>query len=531
MNRRRFLGSVGSAGLAVTTLPTMIDSIAVKALAGGDRQWAQLLGGADGASDRILVLIQLQGGNDGLNTVIPMTNDRYYERRPNISISKDAALPLTDTLGWHPRMNGFRALYDEGKMAVIQGVSYPNPDRSHFRGTDIWLTATDADVFGATGWIGRYLDVQAPDFPSTLPSSPLAVQIGTSLSLGLQGPKGSMGISFRDPEEFYRIVNSGGSIEEVPSADYGDTPAGREVRFMRDVARSADVYAEVVKGAADKAASSSIAYPTTDIASKLRVVSKLISGGLKTQVYLVSWANNNFDTHANQVNTNDPTVGTHANLLGELSEAVSAFMAEMKELGFEDRVAGMTFSEFGRRVHENGSYGTDHGTAAPLFVFGTKVNGAVYGSDPDLENLDPIGDMLVQHDYRDIYASVLLQWFGQPRTVAADVLYRDFQQTALPLFDVPVSVAERGGGRDVLGFSSIAPNPAMDDVVVRVNVAPTADAMLEVRDVRGRVLHGEPIDTISGVVRLNVSGLSAGSYVLTLRSGSASTSTLLNVQR
>lgn len=527
MNRRRFLGTVGSAGMAVTTLPTMIDSIAVKALAGGDRQWAELLG----QTDRILVLIQLQGGNDGLNTVIPVMNDRYYERRPNIGIAKDKALSLTDTLGWHPRMEGFRALYDEGAMAVIQGVSYPNPDRSHFRGTDIWLTATDADVFGSTGWIGRYLDVQAPGFPSTLPSSPLAVQIGTSLSLGLQGPKGSMGISFRDPEEFYRIVNSGGSIEEVPSADYGDTPAGREVRFMRDVARSADVYADVVKGAADKAASSSVSYPNTDIAGKLRVVSKLISGGLQTQVFLVSWANNNFDTHANQVNTNDPTVGTHANLLGELSEAVAAFMAEMKELGFDDRVAGMTFSEFGRRVHENGSYGTDHGTAAPLFVFGTKVNGAVYGSDPDLDNLDPIGDMLVQHDYRDVYASVLLQWFGQPNTTAADILYHDFQSTALPLFNVPVSVRDGVAGSEDLGFASIAPNPASDDVLVRVKVSAYADATLEVRDVRGRVLFGEPIDTLSGIVRLNVTNLSVGAYVLTLRYGSASTSTLLHVQR
>lgn len=527
MNRRRFLGTVGSASMAVTALPTVIDSFAVKALAGGDDRFAQLLGD----SDRILVLIQMQGGNDGLNTVIPFTNQIYHDRRPRIGLREQDVLRLTNTMGLHPRMTGFRDLYQEGKLAVVQGVSYPNPDRSHFRGTDIWLTATDADVFGSTGWIGRFLDLQAPGYPSTLPPAPLAVQIGTSLSLGLQGPKGSMGISFRDPEEFYRIVNSGGSIEEVPSADYGDTPAGREVRFMRDVARSADVYADVVKGAADKAATSSVTYPTTDIGGKLRVVSQLISGGLQTRVFLVSWANNNFDTHANQVNTADPTLGTHANLLGELSDAVAAFMADMKELGLEDKVAGMTFSEFGRRVHENGSYGTDHGTAAPLFVFGSKVNGAMYGNDPDLENLDAIGDMLVQHDYRDVYASVLLQWFAQPRTTAAEILYHDFHSTSLPLFDVPVSVRDNSSAPSLLGFRSISPNPAMEDVTVRVHVSPYASAHLEIRDLKGRLLHGQAVDTLSGVTRFNVAGMSVGTYVLSLHCGGAVSTTLLHVQR
>ena len=527
MNRRRFLSTVGATGVAVTALPTMVDNFAVKAVAGGDERLQRLMGN----SDRILILIQLQGGNDGLNTVIPVENSKYYDVRPNLGISKSEALRLTDTLGWHPRMTGFRDLYEEGKMAVVQGVTYPNPDRSHFRGTDIWLTATDANVFGTSGWVGRYLDLLAPEYPAVLPPAPLAVQIGTSLSLGLQGPKGAMGVSFRDPDEFHRIVNSGGSLEEVPSADYGDTPAGREVRFMRDVARSADVYAEVVKTAADKAAQSSVEYPSTDIGGKLRVVSQLISGGLQSKVFLVSWANNNFDTHANQVNAADPTLGNHANLLGDLSDAVGAFMKDMGNLGLEDKVAGMTFSEFGRRVAENGSIGTDHGTAAPLFVFGSDVNGAVYGNDPDLENLDNRGDMLMQHDYRDIYASVLLQWFGEPDTLASDVLYQDFSKTALPLFNTPVSVHEQGAAASLIGFRSVSPNPAMDDVTVKVDIGPFSEGGVELRDLRGRLLGSTLVDAFSGTARFNVTSLSAGTYVLTLRSGSAATHTLLNVTR
>lgn len=528
MKRRQFLRNVGATGVAVSTLPTLVDNFAVKAIAGGDDKFARLMGD----SDRILVLIQLGGGNDGLNTVIPVENQTYYDSRPSLAISKNESLKLTDTLGWHPAMAGFRDMYDDGRMAVIQGVTYPNPNRSHFRGTDIWLTATDPEVFGSTGWIGRYLDTMAPGFPVVLPPAPLAVQIGTSSSLGLQGPNGAMGVSFRNPEEFHRIVNSGGAIEEVPRSDLGDTPAGREVAYLSDVARSADVYADVVKAAADKAQDPSVTYPTTDIGSKLRVISQLISGGLQSKVFLVSWANNNFDTHANQVNPTDPTVGSHAQLLSELAGAVAAFMDDMKNQGLGDKVAGMTFSEFGRRVAENGSTGTDHGTAAPLFVFGTKVNGAVYGNDPDLENLDERGDMLMQNDYRDIYASVLLQWFGEPKNLASDILYKDFSSTALPLFETQVSVEEdKVNNPNMIGFRNVSPNPAQDDVLVRVSMGAFSEAGLDVRNLQGRMLASAPVDAFSGTARLNVSSLPSGAYVLTLRSGSAATHTLLHVKR
>jgi uncharacterized protein (DUF1501 family) len=526
MKRRDFLRTAGAAGATVAALPGLVDGFSLRAMAADDSPMSQLLA----ASDRVLVLIQLQGGNDGLNTLIPFENPRYHQARPTIGIRKDQTLPLTSTLGWHPSMDGFRRTFDEGHLAIVQGVTYPNPDRSHFRGTDIWLTATDANVFGSTGWMGRYLQTMAPDFPNVLPGEPLAVQIGSASSLGFAGTQGPMALTIRDPEEFYRLVTTGQN-EEVPSAAQGNTPVGREVAYMRTVAASADVYARVVKRAADSGTNAA-QYPNTDLASRLKVVAKLISGGLGSRVFLVSWVNNNFDTHANQVVNGSPTTGTHANLLRELSDAVRAFMQDMQQQGHGKRVAGMTFSEFGRRVAENGSTGTDHGTAAPLFVFGEDVlGGTVHGADPDLVNVDNVGDMLMQYDYREVYAATLLQWFGESSSLASQVLYRDFSQNALPLFrSVSTSVLDQGSGPRC-GFTAVTPNPASSVVRFNISVEPFASTALTLHNVAGKVVATADVDTWSGTAMLDVSALPQGTYVATLTSNRRTVHTLVSVQR
>lgn len=505
MDRRRFLRNAGRTGIALATLPGIVDSVSVQAMAKGNEALEQLLG----TGDRILVLIQMAGGNDGLNTVVPVTIDNYYSNRPTIAIAAKDTLRINDDLGWHPAMTGFRDAFDAGNLAIVQGVTYPNPDRSHFRGTDIWLTATDADVFKSTGWMGRYLETLAPGYPATLPEHPLAIQIGSALSLGLLGSQGGVGITFRDPDEFYRLVNTG-SADEVPAGATGDTPAGREIDFMRNVARAANVYAKVVKQAADKG-KTTVTYPNSELGAKLKVVSQLISGGLSSRVYLLSWAGFNFDTHANQ----GGAAGVHANLLRELSESVTAFMADMKAQGHDDRIAGMTFSEFGRRVMENGSQGTDHGTAAPLFLFGKHVNGGVYGSHPSLTDLDDRGDMLMRHDYRDIYASVLLQWLGAPTTLAQDVLFRDFSASALPIFNTSTGVHDTSRPAQAR-ILSIGPNPAVDHVRIRVDVPPLSTASIVVRDMAGAAVCTASVDAWSGVCDINLRGLAQGSYVVTL---------------
>lgn len=520
MDRRKFIARAGKTGLALATLPNIIGNFSVQALARVDGPLQQLLD----ATDRILVLIQLPGGNDGLNTVIPYTNPIYYANRPSIAIAAKDTLKLTDTMGLHPALSGFRDLYNDGSMAIVQGVTYPNPDRSHFRGTDIWLTATDANVFAGTGWVGRYLETLAPDFPTTLPANPLAIQIGTSLSLGLLGNKGPMGVSFRDPDEFYRLVNSG-VTEEVPSSNQGNTPAGNEVAFMRTIARSADVYAKVVKAAADKG-TNTVTYPQTDLASKLKIVSQLISGGLSTRIYLVSYTGNTFDTHADQGGAS----GQHARLLQQLGDAVSMFMQDMRKQGLADKVAGMTFSEFGRRVAENGSEGTDHGTAAPLFVFGNDVRGGqLVGKDPNLTELDERGDLLMENDFHNVYSSVLLQWFATQTSTAQHALFKDFSGSALPLFkSAPVSVRDASQTAPTV---AVSPNPATSVATVTFDAVHASSVAIEVHDMRGRLMFAQSAHASDGRATIDVSALPPSTYVLTLRADRAVVNSILTVTR
>lgn len=482
-----------------------------------------------GDSDKVFVLIQLTGGNDGLNTLVPFENDLYYQARTyatgDIAIPKSSVLPLTSTLGWHPAMSGMRSLYDAGKMAVVQGVTYPNPNRSHFRGTDIWLTATDADVFASTGWIGRYLENRYPSYPDILPADPMAVQIGSTVSLGFQSTKGNLAVTFRNPEEFYTIVGqNGGSLwPEAP-----DTPAGHELEFIRIIAEASRLYSGRVKEAAD-AGNNIATYPDTDLAASLKVVANLISGGLSTKFYLVSIKGNAFDTHNNQ----GGVTGNHAALLEELSGAVKAFMDDIEALGHADRVAGMTFSEFGRRVEVNGSNGTDHGTAAPLFVFGKNVIGnTVHGSDPDLQNLDERGDLLMQYDYRQIYASTLAQWFNTPQNEIQQLLFGGF--STLSLFNTAaVSVGDEADATAPMLLQNY-PNPVSGTTMIGYTLPVAAHVTLSVLDIRGNVVarltSGEQ-QAGSYSVPFPTTGLAAGAYFYRLEAGRFKTTKQMQVVR
>ncbi|MCS6966098.1 MAG: DUF1501 domain-containing protein [Candidatus Kapabacteria bacterium] len=520
MERRNFLKYSLKAGLLLSALPAL-GRFPTRALAYSpvmDR-FRRLTG----QSDRVFVLIQLQGGNDGLNTLVPIENALYYNARPTIAIPKAQTLKLTDTLGWHPVLSGLKALYDRGELAIVQGVIYPNPDRSHFRGTDIWVTATDADVFLGTGWIGRYLETLAEDLPpGEIPPEPLAVQIGGASSLLLQSERGLMGISFRDPREFYRLVTQG---EIGFGGSLPDTPAGHELLFVRTVAQAAQRYAQQVRQAAERGANRAT-YPDTDLAQKLRIVAQLVSGGLGAKVYVVGIERNAFDTHAYQ----GGVTGVHASLLRELSDALKTFLDDVKALGIADRIAGMTFSEFGRRVQENATAGTDHGTAAPLFVFGTQVlGGRLHGRDPDLTNLDPRGDLLMEYDYRQVYAAALLQWFAIPRTQAQRVLLREF--APLPLFQSPSGVEEIQPWEFNL---EAHPNPASQEAMIAFTLPEAAAVELALLDLQGRfvscILSG---DYSAGSYRVPVrlAELPSGLYIYRLRVGRRTVLRALEVVR
>lgn len=479
MKRRDFLRTSVGAGIALSALPAL-GTQSMKALAYSPALKAMQQIAGD--SDRVFVLVQLAGGNDGLNTIIPIESSVYYNARKydsvDIAIPKSSALPLTSTLGWHPATAGMRDLYEAGKMAIVQGATYPNPNRSHFRGTDIWLTATDTDVFSSTGWMGRYLETQYPSYPGTLPPDPIAIQIGSSASLGFQSDKGNLAVTFRDPDEFYTLVGqNGGSVWP----DAPNTPAGDELEFIRSIADASRLYSARVKEAAD-AGSNTATYPQTDLATSLKVVANLISGGLKTKFYLVSIKGNAFDTHNNQ----GGVTGAHAALLQEVSDALKTFMDDLEALGHADRVAGMTFSEFGRRVQANGSNGTDHGTAAPLFVFGKNVLGnRIHGTDPDLANLDERGDLLMQHDYRQVYASALAQWFSVPQNEVQQLLLGDF--ATLPLFkELTTSMGDTAAATPLLLRNY--PNPVQNSTTIEYTLPATSYVTLSLLDIRGNVV-------------------------------------------
>ena len=405
ISRRKFLKKSGQAGASIALGGYMARAYSQETTVGPM--------GATALSDtnRVLVIIRLDGGNDGLNTLIPLQEDRYHNARPTLGISaSDATInSLDDTHGLHPALTGFKELHEEGKLLSIQGVGYPNPDRSHFRSTDIWMTGSNADEFLSTGWLGRYLDAVNPNFPNTLPAHPLAIDIGPVLSLSLVGKSGGMGIALRDPREFSSLVNLGNQIidnNQIP------TPSGYELDFIRQINRESIQYSDELKLAGDSG-QNKVEYPDTTLAGQLALIARLIDGGMQSRVYLVS--QRGYDTHANQLDR-------HGSLMTDLNDATLAFQRDLESQGHAERVLGMTISEFGRRVEENGSAGTDHGTSAPLFLFGSEIKPGLLGPDPDFRNLDGRGDFFHSYDFRQVYASVLSQWFEIPDSVTSLVL-------------------------------------------------------------------------------------------------------------
>jgi uncharacterized protein (DUF1501 family) len=507
MKRRDFLRKSIAGGLA----PIVINGIPVKALA--DNPLVQFLGKA-GFEDRVVVLIQLNGGNDGINTVIPI--DQYSNLsavRSNIIIPEQKVLKLsgTNNTGFHPAMSELRGLYDIGKVSIVQSVGYPNPDFSHFRATDIWLTASDSNEFLQTGWMGRYLDQKFPNFPEGYPNTeypdPAAIQIGAMISPSVQGHSHSLGMSITDPTSFYQFVS--GTVDPAPP-----TPAGHELTFIRLVAQQTQAYSSVVKNAAGKATNLSTLYPATGqntLSDQLKIVAQLIAGGLKTQVYMVSLGG--FDTHSAQVVAGATDTGAHATLLSRISVAVNAFQDDLQKLGIADRVLGMTFSEFGRRIVSNASVGTDHGTAAPLFIFGTKVNGGIYGTNPIIPSSPTVNDNIpMQYDFRSIYTTILKNWFGVNDIELTQTMLKEYPvlNFVSPTNPTGIATEARLDTASVMSY----PNPCRDYTNIQFK---TKGGLIRVRifDQFGKLIE-QPVEATypSGrfEVQINTTGLAAGLY-------------------
>jgi len=427
MNRRKFLTAASS-----LALPIALNGFGLKALANNSTLVRSLLAADVPINDRILVIVNLNGGNDGLNTVIPLDQmSAYNTLRSNVAIPQNKVLTLAgnDLTGLHPAMTGMRDLYNDGKLSIVHSVSYPNPDQSHYRSSDIWMTGEDANQNYETGWAGRYLDNRFPNYPASYPNltmeDPLAIQIGYLTSTTLLGPTQSMGIAINDPNSFYSLVGaaSATSPDYLPCCDAGDL-----ISYIRKQQALSVGYATEIKAAYD-AGTTLATYPAANqnpLADQLKIVARLIHGGLKTKIYFVSLGG--FDTHSGQVDTTDNSIGGHANLLGRLSSGIKAFQDDLALKGIADKVVGMTFSEFGRRANSNNSKGTDHGIAAPMFVFGNAVKRSTIGTNPDLNNLTVSSggnkDIPMQIDFRRVYTDVLNDWFGAGVSKTNSLLFR-----------------------------------------------------------------------------------------------------------
>lgn len=356
--------------------------------------------------DRVLVVVQLGGGNDGLNTVVPYGSADYYRLRPQLGIAapgrSNGALSIdgADGIGLNPAMSGFKELMDEGVAGIIQGVGYPNPNRSHFSSMDIWHSA---DPEGKNnGWIGRYFDNTC----GGTPNPEAGVAIGRQAPLAMQGAT-QLPVSFERAELFRWMGTDMDPNLERPYDEIARTAHADEVEearsqsaFLKRTTLDARVSSDKVRRAVAKAPL--ITYPNTNLAGQLRMVGAMIRAELPTRVYYVTLGG--FDTHANQA-------GQHARLLEQVGNALNAFYRDLKAQGNTSRVLTMVFSEFGRRVAQNGSGGTDHGTAAPMYVIGDMVRPGLLGTHPSLTRLDG-GDLIHNTDFRTVYASVIEDWMG-----------------------------------------------------------------------------------------------------------------------
>ncbi len=389
IDRRRLL----SVGALTATVPGFLSETG-RLIAGDDRTPSLAAN-----KDRVLVVIQLAGGNDGLNTLVPFRDDAYYKARPKIAIARDKTLKVTDEFALHPEMKELRALHDDGQLGIVSSVGYPNPNRSHFRATEIWETATpEKDVL--TGWVGRYFDAECRGIASPM----LGLQLGEKPALTFAHAK-SRAVTLTNPRLFQ--WDTGTTGHAMDRLNRVRATGNDQLDFLQRTANDTLTLSKKIQDAL-KDTRTATEYAPFNFSQSLKVVAQMIAADVPTRVYYVSLGG--FDTHVTQV-------GRHAGLLQELSQGLGSFVKDLKALGHLDRTLVMTFSEFGRRVAENEQQGTDHGTAGVMFLAGGNVKAGIHGVRPNLTDLDE-GDLKFGTDFRRVYATVLANWFkADPKSI------------------------------------------------------------------------------------------------------------------
>ena len=495
---------------------------------------------ADSVNDKVLVFIQMHGGNDGLNTLIPISQyDEYAGLRPNIAIRHtgtrsyievDNTVDENAQVGLHPEMLAFKEMYDQEKVAIIQNVGYPDMNLSHFRGRDVVFMGTDESQTNnyQSGWMGRYLDNIYPGYPDAYPSAtmldPIGIELSGTLSLAFHRENGiPIGLNIGSPEQFYQLINS---VGVDPPIAFPDSHAGDELRYIMEFEKKSNQYAGRLKEVYDAGSNSSVEYPevypyaspirANNLSSQLKLIARLIKGGVKTKIFLCRIGG--FDTHGEQVDEHDTSLGVHAALLHNLSGAVKAFYDDLANLQIDDRVLSLTFTEFGRRAKSNDSYGTDHGTATPVFVFGTQLNNGIYGVNPLLDEDTMIANrynLVYNIDYRRIYTSVIQDWFEGDNEALIQTGFDAWVNDKLPIVNTTGIDSPYTPGKNPTSLH-LYPNPVQDQLHIQVQLELRGEVTLHVIDSAGRKVKSINGEGVFGPnsYGMDVSGLENGMYHL-----------------
>ena len=528
MKRRNFLKFLPAAG--VTSIA--VNGHAMRPFA--NTRMAKILADCDGVEDRILVLVQLKGGNDGLNMIIPAANyDRYVALRPTTHINENAFIPLDNTLpsdsqvGLHPSMTGIKKMYDNGWANVIQAAGYQSMNQSHFKGTDIWLSGSDSNQGSSTasGWMGRSLQALYPDVtgePTIDMPDPLGIQVGDpNTSLGFHTEtehQNVINLSGQDPSGFFSLIQTigGAPVLNVPDSDHGI-----ELAYIMGVEQSINKYAQRISQVFNAGSNAITTYPSNSFASQLKTVARMIKGGCKTKIYLCQLGG--FDTHNAQVDSGDTSIGTHASILANLSDSIKTFFDDLNQMGLADKVLGCTFSEFGRCAKENGSFGTDHGTLAPMMVFGKDVESGVHGTNPNLDDLTSDNQMKhMQYDYRQVFATLLQDWLGANPWTMEQTMFEGYTKLKFVERERRAEPACQWGGAPVIVDQfrpvSVFPNPASNGTEVSVeNQGQEAyPAYISLHSLGGNLIstRTETVHPGSNFFYFDVSGLPSGMYFI-----------------
>lgn len=509
MERRKFLKTTGFASLSV---PFLFKNYTFGAVT------ERLFRIEKSLEDRVLVLIRLNGGNDGLHTVLPMD---YYanltKQRANIILPENKLISISPKNAFHPVMKGMADLFQEGKLGIVQNVGYPEQNRSHFRSMDIW-TSGSTNIATTTGWLGRNLEIQHPGFPEAYPDEanpdPFAISMGYEVSATCQGLVANFSHTVTNPSTYF-------SANTASAANDG-TYYGGHMEFLSTMIAQTNKYGKRIYDLSKDVKNISTKYdPKNDLATQLKYVAQMIHSGLKTNIYIVNI--NGFDNHDSQVETNDATTGKHADLLKSLSDAIAAFMDDIKLMGLEKRVAGMTFSEFGRQIASNASYGTDHGDAAPLFLFGSCLSQPIYGSNPIIsDQIVNQAGVPMQIDFRDVYASILKDWFQVPTEDIQKMFSHEIKYHAL----MGACTTSLNDDPFVVNKTLLYPNPAVGMMNLRLITKPE-QVRISIISIEGKemlVPFDSNFNDQQHTLQIDIQDLPIGNYVLYIQKNSGNES-------